>query len=213
MGMLFTLHSYGQHTQIIKVGDYIYTDGTTSSNKLDSKECIGIIIANETNENDKVHGFHHGVAMALNDTGNKKRYSWGPYGEYNDKKEYRYEKADSLSEAFEAFEAVKSMSVPYFHNSGWMLPSPEHWEAMLRNIGLSDKLDWVHRLERLYSIMNFTHEEFNSDIGYWLSTSSSGRSAKYGYSGGVVSGDYVEPYKGFMGDKSKKKKVRAVLVF
>lgn len=208
------LHSYCQNRSYIEPGKYIYKDGTTSDEKTCDKECVGIIIAAGTSKSDSIHGFFRGVVMALNDTGGKQRYSWGPEGEYSDEKDYRWEDIEEMDSEYEAFKAVRNMQSPQFSNSGWQLPSPEYWKAMLRNIGRSDKYGRVRQLERLYGIMNFTHEEFNnSDIGYWLSKSSNGYSANYGYSGGVNAGSYREPHKGFMGDRSKKKKVRAIFVF
>ena len=55
-------------------GDYYYSDGTWGNYDA-NKTVIGIIFSNETSSTDKSHGWTHGYAMALQNTGTYQWYS------------------------------------------------------------------------------------------------------------------------------------------
>ncbi len=57
------------------MAQYLFSDGTWGSYDAD-KTVIGIIFSNTTSSTDKSHGWTHGYAMALQNTGSSTNYQW-----------------------------------------------------------------------------------------------------------------------------------------
>lgn len=205
---------YSDKSKVL-VGDYVYEDGSFSHSRLSSKKCLGVIISKIVDKNDKAHGWKYGVVMSLHDCGDGDLYAWGPTNSkiYNDTLEYRYEICDTLGEQYQAFHAVKNIPRPNFPNSGWQVPSPSHWESLVKNVGI----------DNMEKKLNFQRENLWLSNGYWLCKSSSGSTAFLGIETNANNGMFwgnsgnnrnnFSGIRGFMGDKQKKKKVRAVFVF
>lgn len=52
---------------LLRIGDYVYSDGNFSRELSKEKECSGIIFSLETTPNQKKKGWTHGKIMALKD--------------------------------------------------------------------------------------------------------------------------------------------------
>ena len=133
------------------IGDYFYSDGSTSSVLDLSKRCIGMVYSLSPTDEEKKKGWTHGHIVAMEDVGNGQKYKWGPTRdlgnphsniEYDgklisaDRNGYVYTYEGLTDSNFPAFEAVKNFSVPLPANtSGWYIPSAGQWYEILKSIG------------------------------------------------------------------------------
>lgn len=62
----------------IRIGDYVYSDGSFSHEKLQEKKCVGVVFNLTTTEYEKKLGYTHGHIVALKDFVNKEqsRFTW-----------------------------------------------------------------------------------------------------------------------------------------
>ncbi len=209
----------------LSIGDYVYMDGSFSHVKSSKKQLIGIVVTTEIDMESKAHGWKNGVVVAVDDTENGHFYKWGPYNASYDKNDYRYEAVDTLGSSYEAFYSLKKMIKPRFLSSGWQLPSPTQWEALLRNLGgLPANPSYKDRAIVLQNLNNKVGGFYDDKHGYWLSESSSGKTAYIGGISQANNGLYYDSYDGrgrftvdgkpgLVGDRQQYRRVRAFLCF
>lgn len=137
----------------LKIGDYMYADGSFAHKLYQGKQAIGLIFSLKTSPTEKKQGFCKGVIVALKDAGSG---SWGeedldlgyPHdnivkGLYSEKiistvkkdlDGYKYSKSSKVNK-FEAFKIAKSYKVQIpVKSTGWYLPSVGQMAAILENI-------------------------------------------------------------------------------
>ena len=135
----------------VKIGDYFYSDGSTSTVRDHSKNCIGMVFSLNPTEVEKKEGWIHGHIVALEDVGKGQKYKWGPTNdlgsphkniEYDnkdlcsDRDGYIYTYKGLTNDGYPAFDAVRNYVAPLPQNtSGWYMPSAGQWVDILKNIG------------------------------------------------------------------------------
>lgn len=147
------LYSQGAISRInnIEIGDFYYSDGTTSHVRNRNKECVGIVFSLETSAEEKKHGFLRGYIVALKDCSDGEKVNWGknidlpsPHTnidyvpEFNrDKNGYIYNFMGKFNSSNQAYVCAKNYSAPLPPNktTGWYLPSVGQWYEMLSNLG------------------------------------------------------------------------------
>lgn len=207
-----------------KVGDYFYSNGTTSTILNNSKTCIGVVFSLEPTEVEKSRGWTHGQIVAIEDVENGHKYNWGPAKdlgsphtniEYNvhsiplDKNGYIYT-YEGLTNGFPAFDAVRNFSLPLPPNtSGWYIPSAGQWVDILQNI--ADFKKFAHR--------EFPYFEKNSILKHLSKINISGGEYMTSSERDATMMHYIDfsyTPAGFFSsfnDKSQKFKIRAVAAF
>lgn len=203
------------------IGDYFYSDGSTSKVFNTDKECIGVVFSLSTTEEENKKGWTHGHIVALEDVDDGKKYRWGPIRdlpsphtniEYDqrmveDKDGYIYTYKGE-TEGFPAFEAVKKFPVKLPNNtSGWYLPSVGQWYDILKNIGKMDRFTHHVNFDATQILKNL--KKANILGGVYLTSTEAGASEAW-----II--DFDENPTGFYAPypcKSWKYKLRAVAAF
>lgn len=207
------------------IGDYFYSDGSTSSILDRSKRCIGVVYSLNPTDEEKRMGWTHGHIVAMEDVGNGQKYKWGPTRdlgnphsniEYDgklisaDRNGYVYTYEGLTDSNFPAFEAVKNFSVPLPENtSGWYIPSAGQWYEILKSIGKmkgfsSSSYPYFEDKEILENL-----SKINIKGGVYLTSSERDATMMH-----II--DFSDDPKGFYApypDKVNKYKVRAVAAF
>lgn len=137
----------------LKIGDYVYEDGTFSHKQYGGKTAIGIVFSLKTSPTEKAKGYTHGQFVALEDAGET---DWGkeeldlptPHNNIvmnlntnaiiqevkKDIDGYRYSNSPLVSD-FNAFKAASKYNAKLPANTtGWYLPSVGQMAAILENI-------------------------------------------------------------------------------
>lgn len=144
---------YSEYSEL-KIGDYVYNDGTFSHELSKEKECSGIVFTLNTTPTEKKKGWTHGQIVALKDVG---LFDWGEEGvdlpsPHNkdfdtawdsegiikvlqaDKDGYVYSNSKYVTN-YGAFKAIKNFPVSLPSNSsGWYMPSIGQWSDILINL-------------------------------------------------------------------------------
>lgn len=135
----------------LRIGDFYYSDGTTSHVQNDNKECIGIVFSLNTSQEEKRLGFTHGYIVAMNDCDGGTQVNWGknidlpdPHKNIDyvedfiyDKNGYIYNFMGKFDRSNPAYILAKNyeVSLPLNKTSGWYLPSVGQWYDILSNLG------------------------------------------------------------------------------
>ena len=143
----------------VKVGDWLYDDGSFSRNKSDLKKCVGVIFSIETSPLEKIDGWTHGYIVATRDAAERE---WGVYGDLpyphthytskdleilkespNDFKDYQTEYLLKDSD-IGSFKVARNfgLGLPKFKTSGWFLPSISQLRQIASNLS-PDILDII----------------------------------------------------------------------
>ena len=179
---------------LLRIGDYVYSDGTFSRELSKEKECSGIIFSLETTPNQKKKGWTHGKILALKDAGDA---VWGPkdkdfpykHVEYKYLPEGKYFSAlrkdldsnglvfsmasdSEKHKEFEAFILAKNFRVARPPKSSpWYLPCVGEIVEFLDNlcnIKLDDKLHTdVKGIKKFNS--NYIKQFWREENAHWLS--------------------------------------------
>lgn len=153
----------------VRIGDYVYEDGSFSHHLIESKSAVGVVFSLNPSKEDVMRGYSHGYFMALKDA--SKGTSWGKEGillndpftnYYHYDEHYKASGYDriwrarndytglscifSIQELGSAFNLAKKFNSkrPSF-SSEWFLPSVGHWIDILQNLGnvkVDDDLKW-----------------------------------------------------------------------
>ena len=135
----------------IRIGDFFYSDGSTSHIRDSEKECVGIVFSLHPSKEEQRMGFSHGYIVALEDAAEGKKVNWGKnidlpsphtnidYTEdfKNDCNGYIYNfkgKFDYTNHAFILAINYKA-ALPRNKTTGWYLPSVGQWYELLSNLG------------------------------------------------------------------------------
>ena len=126
--------------QSIRIGDWVYDDGSFSRTRSDLKNCVGVVFSLKTSPLEQQDGWTHGLIVAVRDAAERE---WGEYGDlsyphthYTSKdlellkdspesfKDYQteYLLRDSDIETFKIARTF-ALGLPKGKTSGWYLPS------------------------------------------------------------------------------------------
>lgn len=204
------------------IGDYFYSDGSTSSVLDLSKRCIGVVYSLSPTDEEKKKGWAHGHIVAMEDVGNGQRYKWGPSRdlgephtnlEYSkdlikDRNGYVYTYEGLTNNGFPAFDAVRSFSAPLPSNtSGWYMPSAGQWYEILKTIG--NMKGFTHSVYFDGKSILKSLKKINITGGVYMTSSESSATEMF-----IV--DFDDDIQGFYApypDKSNRFKIRAVAAF
>lgn len=206
----------------ICIGDYFYSDGSTSSVLDLSKNCIGVVYSLNPTDEEKKKGWIHGHIVAMEDVGNGQKYKWGPSRdlgnphiniEYSkdfikDRNGYVYTYEGLTNDGFPAFDAVRNFSAPLPSNtSGWYMPSVGQWYEILKSIG--NMKGFTHSVYFDGKRILKSLKKISITGGVYMTSSESSATEMF-----IV--DFDDDIQGFYApypDKSNRFKIRAVAAF
>lgn len=234
--------TFSRNFDNVRIGDYIYNDGSHYRRKLeDSKnsKCIGVVISVTPNAEQLEMGYTHGIIVLLEDIPGL--YQWWPQNESvpgvpdassvpeENAYAYTHKYLAPLSEAAKAcvnYPKVGSLFSKCF------IPTESMWNLMLENIGLlTAKLMDVNtdigidarktcaaRLQ--YLIGGFKEDRYD----YWLAQQFGSYSAYFGHLKGTNNGGYYDSYDGrgrytldgnpgYLGNRTHRRRLRAMCYF
>lgn len=171
------------------IGDYFYSDGTTSHVLDDQKICIGIVFSLDVSETEHVEGFTHGEIVALQDANDGRRCIWGSSNydteapNYNnDNKEivmrakadldgYSYDLAFAYGseDASLAAHSYSAHDCPYI--SSWYLPTAGQWIRIIESLSdvkVSD--DIFMQFNAVQVASNLKRVNIDPNKWYWANT-------------------------------------------
>ena len=173
----------------LKIGDYLYEDGTFSHLLSTEKKPVGVLFTRETTAEERSHGWTHGEIIAMEDCGKGNYYQWYysdelvlPYPfkvnecenaklNVNDKQGYLYTYNDiTQSDEFQAFAAARRYKPQLSFGSRWYLPSLGQWLEIVENLGgvkTYMEITYSFDVETAYS--NLKKYGVDNDY-YWTST-------------------------------------------
>ncbi len=207
----------------VEIGDYIYEDGTFSHEPSEDKPIVGIVFSLSPTAIERNNGWTHGLAVASEDCGHGKYYSWSssqdalPYPHMivefsniklglKDKQGYIYTyKGATNSSSYQAFCAARNHKPRIKNGSGWYLPTIGQWADILKNLGGVDvsTLNGID-YDSETAFNNLKSYGFSNDY-YWTATENYESGAWVIYLG---QGD-IDSYT----NKTNKCKVRAICSF
>lgn len=206
-------------------------------------KCVGVVISTTPNSEQIEMGYPHGLMVLLDDFPNLYQWwpknervhkvqsnnDWYGSDSCDYAYSYTYNILGSNSEAADACIKYPKIGTKF---SRCFLPTNKMWKLMLENIGLlspdllQDNTDkgidarktCAARL--LYLIGGFHQDRYD----YWLSTEYGDSSAYFGYLSGTNNGGYWDSYdgrgrytldgkRGYVGDRTQRRRVRAMCYF
>lgn len=173
----------------LRIGDYLYEDGTFSHLLSTEKKSVGVLFTRETTAEERSHGWTHGEIIAMEDCGKGNYYQWYysdelvlPYPfkvnecenaklNINDKQGYLYTYSKiTQSDGFQAFAAARRYKPQLSFGSEWYLPSLGQWLEIVENLGgvkTNMEMSYSFDVETAYS--NLKKYGVDDDY-YWTST-------------------------------------------
>ena len=173
----------------LKIGDYLYEDGTFSHLLSAEKKPVGVLFTRETTAEERSHGWTHGEIIAMEDCGKGNYYQWYysdelvlPYPfkvnegdnaklNVNDKQGYLYTYSETTqSDGFQAFAAARRYKPQLSFGGKWYLPSLGQWLEIVENLGgvkTNMEISYSFDVETAYS--NLKKYGVDDDY-YWTST-------------------------------------------
>lgn len=171
----------------LKIGDYLYEDGTFSHILSTEKVPVGVLFTRETTAEERSHGWTHGEIIAMEDCGKGNYYQWYYSDELvlpypfrvnenaklcvNDKQGYRYTYSKvTQSDDFQAFAAARRYKPKLSFGGEWYLPSLGQWLEIIENLGgvkTIMEVTYSFDVETAYS--NLKKYGVDDDY-YWTST-------------------------------------------
>lgn len=173
----------------LKIGDYLYEDGTFSHLLSTEKKAVGVLFTRNTTTEERSHGWTHGEIIAMEDCGKGNYYQWYysdeqvlPYPfkvnegvnaklNANDKQGYLYTYSKiTQSDDFQAFAAARRYKPQLLFGGGWYLPSLGQWLEIVENLGgvkTNMEISYSFDVETAYS--NLKKYGIDDDY-YWTST-------------------------------------------
>jgi len=134
-----------------KVGDYLYADGTWSTELKTNKTVVGIVFSTNTSATDKTAGYTNGYAMSVKSAGN---YTWSTSPSANESGSYISSTDDgdlkdmeglthtnallSNASTHPAAQAAKNFVAAPEGTSGWYLPSIGQLIEICHSLGQLD---------------------------------------------------------------------------
>lgn len=171
----------------LKIGDFLYEDGTFSHKLSSDKIPVGVVFTRETTAKERSLGWTHGEIIAMEDCGKGNYYQWYYSDELllpypfkanedsklcvNDKQGYLYTYDETTkSDDFQAFAAARRYKPQLTFGSGWYLPSLGQWLEIVENLGgvkTNMEISYSFDVETAYS--NLKKYGVDDDY-YWTSS-------------------------------------------
>ncbi len=222
-----------------KVGYYMYENGKCYASKAPewAGKCVGVVISTTPNAEQLEMGYTHGTIVLLEDIPGL--YQWWPENievagvpSYSDSEEYPYAYTHKyLASRSEAAKACIDYPKIGENFSKCFIPTEGMWNLMLENIGLlnpklnHDNTDNGRDARNTCAArLHYLIGGFKEDKDYWLARQWGSSSAYFGSISGTNNGSYRDSYNGrgrytldgkpgFVGDRTQRRRVRAMCYF